>query len=290
MLTEPTQCGLWITWRGLQCEAALGLVHPEQTTLQTILINEDCVVVEVLTVYTIFADALVEYPPNNEVMKLGQEKGQRLQWRRCRIDIKGAPTCKSPPHETTRPTPQNESAQNNHAKADTSRPNTSIIAPSKTPLLPVNQGDVLVGADKSIDDISKKVVGISGPNTAVIPLSETPLDKKALEKPSAILNQQGKKLAENKISTPRTVGKKSLEKSSAISKLQEEKLAKNKSSTPPTAGKQALKKPSSSITKQQEKKMKIVVNKTSKMPTTKRSVRDTKKNPCSNPKQSKRDT
>jgi hypothetical protein len=149
---------------------------------------------------------------------------------------------------------------------------------------------VLAGADKSIDDISKKVIGISGPNTAVIPLSETPLDKKALEKPSAILNQQGKKLAENKISTPRTVGKKSLEKSSAISKLQEEKLAKNKSSTPPTAGKQALKKPSSSITKQQEKKMKIVVNKTSKMPTTKRSVRDTKKNPCSNPKQSKRDT
>jgi hypothetical protein len=23
MLTEPTHCGLWITWRGLQCEAAL---------------------------------------------------------------------------------------------------------------------------------------------------------------------------------------------------------------------------------------------------------------------------
>jgi hypothetical protein len=33
MLTEPTQCGLWITLRGLQCEAALGLVHPEDTTL-----------------------------------------------------------------------------------------------------------------------------------------------------------------------------------------------------------------------------------------------------------------
>jgi hypothetical protein len=28
MLTEPTHCGLWITWRGLQCEAAIGLVHP----------------------------------------------------------------------------------------------------------------------------------------------------------------------------------------------------------------------------------------------------------------------
>jgi hypothetical protein len=25
MLTEPTQCGLWITWRGLQCEAAIGM-------------------------------------------------------------------------------------------------------------------------------------------------------------------------------------------------------------------------------------------------------------------------
>jgi hypothetical protein len=29
MLTEPTHFGLWIMWRGLKCEAALGLVHPE---------------------------------------------------------------------------------------------------------------------------------------------------------------------------------------------------------------------------------------------------------------------
>jgi hypothetical protein len=108
---------------------------------------------------------------------------------------------------------------------------------------------VLAGADKSIDDISKKVVGTFGPNTSVIALGETPLGKKVLEKPSAISNQQEKKLAENKISTPHTTGKKSLEKPSAISKLQEEKLAKNKSSTPPTAGKQALKKPSSAISK-----------------------------------------
>jgi hypothetical protein len=80
---------------GLQCEAALGLVHPEETTLQTVPIHEDCVVVEVLTVYTIFANELLEYPPNEEVMKLGQTEGQRLQWRRCRVDIKGAPTYKS---------------------------------------------------------------------------------------------------------------------------------------------------------------------------------------------------
>jgi hypothetical protein len=78
MLTEPTHCGLWITWRGLQCEAALGLVHPEETTLQTVSIHEDCVVVEVITVYTIFADELLEYPPNDEVMKHGQAQGQRL--------------------------------------------------------------------------------------------------------------------------------------------------------------------------------------------------------------------
>jgi hypothetical protein len=108
---------------------------------------------------------------------------------------------------------------------------------------------VLAGADKSIDDISKKAVGTSGPNTSVIAPGETPLGKKALEKPSAISNQQGKKLAENKISTPCTTDKKSLHKPSAISKLQEEILAKNKSSTPPTAGKQALKKPSSAISK-----------------------------------------
>jgi hypothetical protein len=75
MLTEPTHCDLWITWRGLQCEAALGLVHPEETTLQTVPIHEDCVVVEVLTIYTIFADELLEYPPNDEVMKLRQAEG-----------------------------------------------------------------------------------------------------------------------------------------------------------------------------------------------------------------------
>jgi hypothetical protein len=114
---------------------------------------------------------------------------------------------------------------------------------------------VLAGADKSVDDISKKVVGRSGPNTSVIAPGETALGKKALEKPSAISNQQGKKFSENKISTPRTVGKKSIEKPSAISKLQEEKLAKNIISTPPTAGKQALKKPSLAISKQQEKKI-----------------------------------
>jgi hypothetical protein len=99
-------------------------------------------------------------------------------------------------------------------------------------LLPVNQSDVLAGADKSVDDILKKVVGTSRPNTSVIAPGETPLGKKTLKKPSVISNQQGKKLAENKISTPRATGKKSLEKPSTISKLQEEKLAKNKSSTP----------------------------------------------------------
>jgi hypothetical protein len=78
MLTEPTHCGLWITWRGLQCEAALGLVHPEETTLQTVPIYEDYVMVEVITVYTIFADELLEYPPNDEVMKLEQSQGQGL--------------------------------------------------------------------------------------------------------------------------------------------------------------------------------------------------------------------
>jgi hypothetical protein len=78
MLTEPTHCGLWITWRGIQCEAALCLVHPEETMLQIVSIHEDCVVVEVLTVYSIFADELLEYPPNDKVMKLGQAEGQGL--------------------------------------------------------------------------------------------------------------------------------------------------------------------------------------------------------------------
>jgi hypothetical protein len=140
---------------------------------------------------------------------------------------------------------------------------------------------VLASADKSVDNISKKVVGTPGPNTSVISSCETPLVKKALEKHSAISNQQGKKLAKNKISTPRTIGKKSLEKPSAISTLQDVKLAKNKSSTPRIAGKQAHKKPSSAISKQQEKE--IAINKTSKRPTRKRSKRNTKETPRSNP-------
>jgi hypothetical protein len=78
MLTEPTHCGLWSTWRGLHHEAAICLVYPQYTTLQIVLIHEDCVVVEVLTVYTIFVDELVEYPPNDEVMNLGQAEGQGL--------------------------------------------------------------------------------------------------------------------------------------------------------------------------------------------------------------------
>jgi hypothetical protein len=148
---------------------------------------------------------------------------------------------------------------------------------------------VLAAADKSIDETSKKVVGTSGPNTSVIAPGETPLGKKALEKPSATSNHQGKKLARNKISTPRIACKKSLEKHSAISKLQEEKLAKTKSSTPYTAGKQAFKKPSSAISKQQEKE--ITVNKMSKRPTRKRSKRNTKENRwyMTNPKQSESD-
>jgi hypothetical protein len=55
---------------------------------------------------------------------------------------------------------------------------------------------VLAGADKSVDDISKKVVGTPRPNTFVIAPGETPLGKKALEKLSVISNKQGKKLAE----------------------------------------------------------------------------------------------
>jgi hypothetical protein len=100
MLIDPTYCGLWITWNGLRCEAAIGLVHPEQTTLHIVLIHEDCVVFEVRFVYDIYADELVEYPPNDEVMTLGQAKGQRLQCRRCWIHIKGPPTYKYPSQAT----------------------------------------------------------------------------------------------------------------------------------------------------------------------------------------------
>jgi hypothetical protein len=149
---------------------------------------------------------------------------------------------------------------------------------------------VLAGADKSVDDILKKVVGTSRPNTSVIAPGERPLGKKALNKPSVISNQQGKKLAENKISTPCAIGKKSLEKPSTISKLQEEKLAKNKISTPLQQASKPLRNLVQPSQKQQEKKN--VVNKTSKMPTTKRSKGNTKKNPWSmtNPRRFDRNT
>jgi hypothetical protein len=75
MMTEPTHCGLWIAWRDLQCKAALGLVHPEENTLQTVPIHEGCLVVEVITVYTIFAEEVLECPPSDEVMKLIQAQG-----------------------------------------------------------------------------------------------------------------------------------------------------------------------------------------------------------------------
>jgi hypothetical protein len=48
---------------------------------------------------------------------------------------------------------------------------------------------VLAGAYKYVDNILKKVVVTSGPNTSVIAPGDTPLGKKALEKPSAISNQ-----------------------------------------------------------------------------------------------------
>jgi uncharacterized protein YqfB (UPF0267 family) len=52
-----------------------GGFNPEETTLQTVSNHEDYVVVEVMTVHTIFADELLEYHPNHEVMKLGQAQG-----------------------------------------------------------------------------------------------------------------------------------------------------------------------------------------------------------------------
>jgi hypothetical protein len=59
----------------VECEAVISVVHPEQTMLHTVLIHEDCVVVEVLHVYGVFMDHVLEYPPNDEVTTLGQAIG-----------------------------------------------------------------------------------------------------------------------------------------------------------------------------------------------------------------------
>jgi hypothetical protein len=71
-LNEPTHCGLCIMWVSVECEVAIGVVHPEQTTLHKVLIHEDCVVVEMLHVYGVFMDHTLEYPHNDEVTTLGQ--------------------------------------------------------------------------------------------------------------------------------------------------------------------------------------------------------------------------
>jgi hypothetical protein len=49
---------------------------------------------------------------------------------------------------------------------------------------------MLAGADKSVDDILKKVVGTSGPNTSVIASGETPLARKPLRKPQPFQNSK----------------------------------------------------------------------------------------------------
>jgi hypothetical protein len=51
---------------------------------------------------------------------------------------------------------------------------------------------VLAGAHKSIDEISKKTTGTSGPNASIISPGETPPlpGKKALDNHSAISKQQ----------------------------------------------------------------------------------------------------
>jgi hypothetical protein len=79
MLTEPTYCGLWIIFHSVECEVAIGVVQPEQTTLHTIPSHENCVVVEVLHVYFVFRDHVLEHPPNDEVTTLEQAGHQKIQ-------------------------------------------------------------------------------------------------------------------------------------------------------------------------------------------------------------------
>jgi hypothetical protein len=96
---------------------------------------------------------------------------------------------------------------------DTKYSITTTTTPTRPPPPPPHETTKPTPPNGSAQNNHAKV-GTSGPNTSVIGPGETPLGKKALEKPSG------------------------------ISKMQEEKLAKNNSSTTPTAGKHALKKPS----------------------------------------------
>jgi hypothetical protein len=73
---------------------------------------------------------------------------------RCTPNISSPLPPPPPSHETTKPTPPIESAQNNHAKEEA-------------------QIDMLVDADKSANDISKKAACTSGPSTSIIAPGET---------------------------------------------------------------------------------------------------------------------
>jgi hypothetical protein len=114
--------------------------------------------------------------------------------------------------------------------------------------------------DKFADDILKKVVGTSGPNTSVIAPGETP---RLPANQSDVLAGADKSVDD--------ISKKAAGTSGPNTSV----IAPGE--TPPLPGKKALEKPSSAMSKQHEKK--IAENRTSKMPTRKRSERNTKKNP-----------
>jgi hypothetical protein len=96
----------------------------------------------------------------------------------------------SPPHETTKPTPPNGSAQNNHAKVGTSEPNTSVIGPGETPL-----GNKALEKPLAISKLQEEKLAKNN-------ISTTPTaGKQALKKPSSTISkQQEKEIAVNKTS------------------------------------------------------------------------------------------
>jgi hypothetical protein len=75
--SEPTPCALIHKVCGYRSEVAWGQVYPRQFELHIVPIHEECAVVKVELVSE-WPDIVLPFPPNDEIMKLGEALLQRI--------------------------------------------------------------------------------------------------------------------------------------------------------------------------------------------------------------------
>lgn len=106
LLTEPTQCTLLSNIRGYQIEVAMGQVHPQQTVLHCVPVDEGFVVVFVDSVVAKFKEEKLERPINDEVTTVGEALLQRVQWRKGYVMVNNSPLEKVKPQKVQIPKPK----------------------------------------------------------------------------------------------------------------------------------------------------------------------------------------